>query len=111
MKKISYLLLIPIILSCSTKDGNKETQVEDNSIISETITSEEFQKKISVADHPVILDVRTRGEVAQGYISGATNIDFRGDDFEERLNALDKEATYFVYCGSGGRSRQTADRM
>jgi phage shock protein E len=55
----------------------------------------------------VVLDVRTPAEFKEGHIAGATNIDFRGPDFEKRVGQLDKSKTYLVHCAAGGRSTQS----
>jgi rhodanese-related sulfurtransferase len=52
----------------------------------------------------VILDVRTPGEFRRGFIEGAILMDYYAPDFRERFAALDRNATIFVYCHSGGRS-------
>jgi rhodanese-related sulfurtransferase len=54
----------------------------------------------------VILDVRTPEEFKAGHIAGATNINFRASDFEQRLSGLDTNKSYLVHCASGGRSTQ-----
>jgi rhodanese-related sulfurtransferase len=60
-----------------------------------------------VADKTIVtLDIRTPGEFTAAHIAGATNLDFRAVDFEQRLTGLDKSKTYFVYCASGNRSTQ-----
>ena len=50
-------------------------------------------------DNPdfVIIDVRTPGEFAGGYIEGAINIDFYSETFRDELNRLDKNKTYLIY--------------
>src|SRR5262249_53991490 len=55
----------------------------------------------------VILDVRTPEEFKSFHIAGATNIDFHGPNFEQRINSLDKSKNYLVHCASGGRSGQS----
>lgn len=65
----------------------------------------EFSEKIT-EEGVVILDVRTPGEFAEGYIEGARNIDFQSGSFENEIATLDKNATYAVYCRSGKRSGQ-----
>ena len=54
----------------------------------------------------VILDVRTPGEVAEGYLEGALFVDFMADDFADKIVELDKTADYIVHCRSGNRSGQ-----
>ena len=70
-----------------------------------------FSKKIEEAKDAVILDVRTAGEVAQGAIKGAVNIDVSSPSFKEKLASLDKEKTYLVYCRSGARSVRACNIM
>ena len=53
-----------------------------------------------------ILDIRTPAEFADGHIKGAVNIDFYARTFEQELDRLDRNVTYFVYCRSGNRSSQ-----
>ena len=52
----------------------------------------------------MLLDIRTPEEFATGHIDGAVNINYNGDDFVSRLDALDKQRTYMVYCRTGRRS-------
>jgi phage shock protein E len=59
----------------------------------------------------VLLDVRTPEEVAEGSLAGAIVIDLQGPDVEERLQELDPDAAYAIYCRSGNRSGQAAEIM
>ena len=59
----------------------------------------------------VVLDVRTQDEFEAGSLPGATLVDFYGDDFVRRIEDLDREVPYLVYCRSGGRSAKTAQLM
>ncbi len=70
----------------------------------------EFKAKMSDPD-VVVLDVRTPGEIAEGKIDGAMEIDFRAEGFSEKLDGLDKGKTYLVYCRSGGRSSNACKMM
>jgi rhodanese-related sulfurtransferase len=70
----------------------------------------EFSKKITESG-VVILDGRTPGEFAEGYIEGARMIDFQGGSFETEIATLDKDVTYAVYCRSGNRSGQAVKIM
>ena len=60
----------------------------------------------------VILDVRTAEEYADGHIKGAILIDQKQGDFVEKAKAtLSKEKTIAIYCRSGRRSANAADRL
>lgn len=55
----------------------------------------------------VILDVRTEDEVGEKSIPNAINIDiYKGQEFLDELEKLDKNKNYYVYCKAGGRSNQ-----
>ena len=70
----------------------------------------DFSSKVAEAG-VFTLDVRTPGEFMGGYIEGAKNIDFQSGNFENEIAALDKNATYAVYCRSGNRSGQAVKVM
>lgn len=55
----------------------------------------------------VILDIRTPTEFNQGHIQGAILIDFYAKDFLKKMNLLNKQKTYLIYCRSGNRSGKT----
>jgi len=59
----------------------------------------------------VIIDVRTLGEFVEEHIENATNINFYSEAFRDMLNTLDKNKTYLIYCGSGGRSGNALNIM
>ena len=77
----------------------------------ESLDAISFSKKILSTDSSVVMDVRTSGEFAEGYINHAVNIDYKSNDFESKVDKLDKNKTYFVYCYSGGRSGKAASYM
>ncbi|MHB1472574.1 MAG: rhodanese-like domain-containing protein [Dermatophilaceae bacterium] len=59
----------------------------------------------------IVLDVRTPAEFASGHLPQAQNIDIEAADFATRIAALDKNATYAVYCHSGNRSGVALEQM
>lgn len=76
------------------------------------LSQEEWREQISKDDDAVILDVRTELEVEEGYIPNAKNIDiYKGQEFLEELDKLDKDKNYYVYCRSGARSAQACTLM
>ena len=68
------------------------------------LLSEKDEKK-----KPVILDIRTPEEFQEGHLEGAKNIDFKADDFSEKIAKLDRDKPYVVHCRSGGRSGQSLE--
>ena len=68
------------------------------------ITAEEANKLINENKEVLILDVRTKGEFANGHIPGATLIP--SSEIASRVNELEKYVNkpILVYCASGGRS-------
>ncbi len=59
----------------------------------------------------VILDVRGPGEHAQGHVKNSTLLEFQSPDFKAKLEELDKNKTYLVYCRSGMRSAKAVKIM
>ncbi len=60
---------------------------------------------------PVLLDVRTAEEYSAGHISGALQLDYYAADFREKLDRMDKNANYLIYCRSGKRSAASLQTM
>ena len=52
----------------------------------------------------VVLDVRSKFEFGGDKIAGAQNISYSAADFNSRIEQMDKEKTYLVYCATGSRS-------
>jgi len=60
----------------------------------------------------VLLDVRTAAEYAEGHIEGAVLIDQGQSDFAEKVKAaISAEKKIAVYCRSGRRSANAANRL
>lgn len=76
-----------------------------------SVSASEFEKEIKTGSVQ-LLDVRTPQEYTEGHIDGAINIDVKSDDFQQIAEKeLSKESTVFVYCRSGRRSLDAADRL
>jgi hypothetical protein len=83
--------------SCNSSKSNDANTSEPISINSEKLV--ELRKDTSIQ----IIDVRTPGEVSDGYIPGTTMFfDINSDDFDAKIDKLDKSKKYIVYCKSGG---------
>ncbi|MCG8306046.1 MAG: rhodanese-like domain-containing protein [Cytophagales bacterium] len=59
----------------------------------------------------IIIDVRTQREFDRGHLENAIIIDVYQKDFKKRINELDKNKSYFVYCKTGIRSRKAVNYM
>jgi len=55
--------------------------------------------------------VRTPAEVAEARIPNSINIDFNSPDFINKVDELEKDKSYFVYCRSGARSANACMQM
>lgn len=92
MKKIIIILSISFLfLACSNK-GYKNLNLE------------KAIKLVNSSTNLVILDVRTREEYLAGNIPNSINIDVLSQDFKSKIDMLDKNKEYLVYCRSGNRS-------
>jgi len=76
----------------------------------ENADSEGFAELITKPD-VVLLDVRTADEFKEGHIENALNIDLKQDDFMEKTKVLPQDKTIAVYCRSGKRSANAADKL
>ncbi|MFV0433392.1 MAG: rhodanese-like domain-containing protein [Leucobacter sp.] len=63
---------------------------------------------MNTASDPIVLDVRTPAEYAEGHLEGARLLDLLGGDFVAEIPNLDPTAEYLLHCRSGGRSAQAA---
>ena len=52
----------------------------------------------------ILLDVRTAEEYMAGSVPNSVNIDVMNTDFISKINLLDKNKDYIVYCRSGNRA-------
>ncbi len=59
----------------------------------------------------IILDVRRADEFAEGHIPGAINIANESIDSEVPAELPDMDQIIYVYCRSGNRSKQAAEKL
>lgn len=92
MKKIIIILSVSFLfLACSNK-GYKNVNIE------------KAIKLVNSSTNLIIIDVRTREEYLAGNIPNAINIDVLSQDFKSKIDMLDKNKEYLIYCRSGNRS-------
>ena len=76
------------------------------------LSQEDWTSQLTNDLNAVIIDVRTEEECENGIIPNAILNDiFKGQDFINRLEVLDKSKNYFVYCKAGSRSSQACAVM
>ena len=74
------------------------------------LSIEQFKEKM-VDKEVIVLDVRTPEETALGKIEKAVEINVLDASFAEKIEELNKDKTYLVYCKSGGRSVKACNAM
>ena len=88
---ILFIISTPLFASCSNR-GYKDINLK-NAI-----------KTINNSTNLIMLDVRTAEEYSSGNIPNSINIDVLSPDFKSKIELLDKNKEYLVYCRSGNRS-------
>ncbi|WNM17814.1 rhodanese-like domain-containing protein [Flavobacterium capsici] len=72
----------------------------------------DWVEQLSNDSNAVILDVRTEDEWSEGIIPNALMINiYEGQGFIYKVDELDKNKNYYVYCKAGGRSAQACAIM
>ena len=114
-KKIYYILtlstcwLLFFAGSCNNSSNNvaqEEKQEVQKKVIIKDIDTKTFKTQLYDSEEFIFVDVRTPQEFSEGYIDGAINIDFRNENFMQKMGELDKNKAVYLYCRSGGRSGQ-----
>lgn len=106
-----FLSLALFIAGCSSNVSSQSGAQVGKTAEVKQIDAAQFVQ-MAKDSNTVIIDVRTPGEVAEGYIPGATKfIDYNGSDFESQIMGLDTNKTYLVYCKSGNRSGKATTFM
>ena len=98
MRKLLFFFIL--IFSC---------QIENKRF--ELLPYIDFKNKIELTKVRLI-DVRTAMEFSQGNINGSVNVDFKNEEeFFSYFNELDKSEPVFLYCRSGNRSKNSAEKL
>ena len=105
MKKLLILALSLFLAGCMV------TKTSKTSSSYKTISSKEAQQMIEEHKDALILDVRTAAEYESGHIPNAVNLS--NEDIQAgKVDSLkDKSQLIMVYCRSGNRSRQAAQKL
>ena len=118
-KILFVLCFIMFFVSCESKtEDKKEVQTEkdyfsteESKISYKIITQEEAKKIIDEQEGYIILDVRTKEEYDAGHIPNAILLP-NEDIGSEDIDILpDKKQLILIYCRSGNRSKQAAQKL
>ncbi len=125
MKKTIILILLTWILSSCSDNINIETNKNisnNNQVIEQkvekkevfnlkTVWVKEFKQEIAKKDW-ILIDLRTPEELTWFVINNPDlNLDYYSKNFKEKLNSLDKNKKYLIYCRSWHRSWETLKLM
>lgn len=106
MEKIAIpaLLALALVLTGVTNFAPKTTGYRQ-------VTTEEAVNIMQTEENYVILDVRTAQEFASGHIPGAALLPNETIGTEDIPLLPDKDQLILVYCRSGNRSKQAAEKL
>ena len=83
----------------------------ENTSSDRRISQEDAKARMDSGSDLVVLDVRTEEEFAGGHIAGAVCIPVETIDESVRARLPDPEQTILVYCRTGRRSVQAAEKL
>lgn len=101
MKLILFAFVLMTSISCASAGGEGYQSIAP-------------AKAKEMMGNPDIIwiDVRTAGEIQEGFIKGTEVFaDYNNGAFEQLIATLDKSKTYVIYCRSGGRSSSASALM
>ena len=93
MKNTLILLFLITLVACKAQT-TEVVKVVDVATFKKGITKKDVQ----------LIDVRTPAEYNEGYIENAILIDYKAEDFKDKIQILDREKPVYMYCRSGRRS-------
>jgi len=101
---VKIVAVIIMLISCNSNQAQQTGPVIEN------VDATAFKVLVD-AGKGIILDVRTPEEVSEGYINNASTINLYDDDFNAKINLIQKDRQIYVYCASGGRSAEAAELL
>jgi rhodanese-related sulfurtransferase len=99
--KVFLLSFLTLLAASCLKQKTEGVLVVNSSIFEQKMAEEGIQ----------LVDARTPEEFKEKHIANALNVNILGEDFEEKVVALDKNKPVLVYCKSGVRSANAAAKL
>ena len=100
---ITVVLFTLLLVGCTSKRSGVDSYRQ--------ISAEEAKKLMNTESDYVILDVRTPEEYAEKRIKGAINVPNDTIGTDEIPKLPDKQQLILVYCRSGRRSKEAAEKL
>ena len=105
MKKLIPILLSALMLTGCTRAGNSTNNTYRQISMDEAVTM------MAQETGYIILDVRRADEFSAGHIPGAINVANESIGTDEIPELPDKNQLIMVYCRSGRRSKEAAEKL
>lgn len=96
--------------SATTTDASTATTAEATGVY-QLITADQIKEPMDAGEDIIIVDVRTKSEYDAGHIPGSILIPNETIGSKEPAELPDKEAVIVVYCRSGRRSMEAANKL
>ncbi|NLN25997.1 MAG: rhodanese-like domain-containing protein [Bacteroidetes bacterium] len=105
MKAFNFFAVLFLLITIASCKDNSDAQ------LSKVITVEEAHQLLNSDEGIQLIDVRTPEEYEEKHIPYSQNICVTDKNFKERASKLDKNRPIYVYCRSGKRSADAAQRL
>ena len=102
---------LTLLSGCALSKAKEDTAKESSSKAAYHKISAEEAYEMMASQEVVVVDVRTREEYDGGHIENAVLVPNESIGSEMPETLPDKEATLLVYCRSGRRSKDAAQKL
>ena len=111
IKKLMWCIIVCMLCVIVYYCGQAGKDSEESNMMYEQISQDEARMLMAEAEDRIILDVRTKEEFAGGHIPGAICVPNESIGNEMPKELPDKDQLILVYCRSGNRSKQAAEKL
>ena len=114
--KLTKILLVAalscmLFAGCKATDTEKEAGVTMEKAAYQQISMEEAMELMKTEENYIILDVRSQEEYEEKHIPGAVLVPNETIGTKDIPELPDKDQMILVYCRSGNRSKQAAEKL
>lgn len=107
--RVLYLTFVLIsFIACGQKENVKSNGTNADQASISLISPDDLN---SANKDILLIDVRTPQEFASGHLENAVNMNYFDSDFMAQFKTLDKNKTVYLYCKSGRRSANAAEKL